>query len=210
MKYILLLSTFLFLSIPLQAISEIESFDLYEGDNHGDFKDNFVVYLSDGSRWKVHPDETERLREWKIGESIDIHLRTSFYWFKREHKFFLKNHNRGESIKAMIVHYGEEPLRIVNTLDSFHTEYRANIHNGVDLKGNLYTYVTYDPYIVQTRNIFLSDGSQGIVRHHLDKFILGAKVYIGSRETGDDSKCIIITGKEREAVWDNLEGERYP
>src|ERR1700722_14637798 len=58
--------------------SSLISVYTFEGDSHGDFQGDLAVLLSDGSAWKVHPDDRDKISNWNIGDSMHISLRTSF------------------------------------------------------------------------------------------------------------------------------------
>lgn len=122
---------FLILFLPIMVIAslEIETFQLFDGDKYGDFRNNIVVCLSDGSRWKVHPDDMVNLSEWKIGASISLFPRSSSYWLKREHKFRLYNADIDESVKAMIISY-EAPLAITNVFQYSYVDYKLDLVPG--------------------------------------------------------------------------------
>lgn len=90
----------------------------FEGDEDLDFVGDPVAILEDTSRWKIHPNYVEQFASWKIGERVHIGQRTDWYWFKREHKFLLVNHDRNESIPVMLVWVGDAPLSIASVSKS--------------------------------------------------------------------------------------------
>lgn len=195
MKYLFFV---LVLSIAtIQANLEIKSFDLFKGDSHGDFKGDIVLCLSDGSRWKAHPEERAQATDWNIGASVSISPRTEFYFFKREHKLLLNNLNTGESIKAMLILYDENPLTISHVSTYTLADYVWEWVPVWDVFRGEFTYqyqYTCRPILI--KDLILSDGTEWTVRKHLDSFVKGAKVYVGT-----DPRPFIITGREREAVW---------
>ena len=212
--YFLTAATF-FLNLPLnadspvtnlneslsQVSSVIEGFYLFEGDKHGDFKGNLVAVLSDGSAWKGHPDSCKILRCWEVGNSIHIKVRTSWYWFKREHKFLLYNHDRKESVKAMLVQYEDLPLKISYTSGVYPTAMEPVPHWGYDGNGNyVILYWTYEPCNFR-KYLLLSDGSEWTISNNFKYFDYGANVYIGFNTNGDKPTFFLITGQEREAKW---------
>src|SRR5262245_25950916 len=72
-------------SIPY--IHKLSGKTVYPGDEKGLFAGNSVAILDDGSSWKVHPDHTDRFSHWDSGDVVYVDARTTWYWFKREHKF---------------------------------------------------------------------------------------------------------------------------
>ena len=95
---------------PEFLLRTFEAVEVFEGDRHNEFAGNFIAVLNDASRWKVHPMDEEKFRQWTIDDVVHIRLRTSKYWFKREHKFELYNHMKKESVRAMLINYPTQPL----------------------------------------------------------------------------------------------------
>ncbi|MDR3624104.1 MAG: hypothetical protein P4L16_03065 [Chlamydiales bacterium] len=199
-KYIFITILLLVFLIPLKATIEIERYQLFSGDKHGDFKNDIVVYLTDGSGWKTHPNDKDLLSTWKPGESIHISLRTSYYYFKREHKFLLYNHDRKESVKAMLIDYGPHPLSISSTSGVYFTDTDTIPITFLDENGEIFTIYELEP--IYKKDISLNDGSTCVIYKHFNAFIPDAQVYIGFNETPDE--FFIITGQEREAVWSSI------
>lgn len=217
------LSTFflLFVINTLQAVQNyayvyppimqtIQETLVYGGDRHGDFRGDYVVALSDGSLWKVHPNDRLRYESWFIGDQVHVSVRTDFYWFKREHKFLLNNDSRPDAVKVMLVgHKQYPPLKIAQTKTYYKSEsphYEDQVSTSYDNYGNTKTkvkskFVGYkgsDPRKV----LILSDGSCWVVKEHLNDYQVGMNVYIGVQ--GDPTRFydyVIISGDEREATW---------
>lgn len=104
----------------------------FQGDKHGDFVGDTVAILGDLSLWKVHPKHTELFGHWKIGERIHIGLRTSWYFFKREHKFTLVNHDRNETVYVMMIQSSNfikiaEPPQYNETINGNPSSFRVNL-----------------------------------------------------------------------------------
>lgn len=166
---------------------------IYEGDSNGDFKGDFAVTLDDGSSWKIHPDHKELFIDWNIGDKVHIELRESSYYFKREHKFILFNHQKNQGLYVMlidtpfIVDVAEEPMptaRFVNWP---------------------YTYTDYK------QNLILSDGSRWEIDSYIyNRFSNNTSVYVGYNPSNKDfldpkytwNSFFIIRGKGKEAKWE--------
>lgn len=181
---------------------------LFSGDRHGEFVNDFVAVLSDGSFWKIHPTQRVQYQNWQDGDYIQVKVRTEFYFFKREHKFELYNHTKGEALKAMLVKHSDIPYsRIVVSTDVYvsgstlqavtETEY---YWVGNELKSHKVTKFIAVP--VYRKTLVLSDGSIWVIKDRFSDFTLGNKVYVGAQ--GDPKKWydfVLISGTEREAVW---------
>lgn len=182
--------------IPEYPELRIESVYKFEGDKHGDFKGDFVTVLSDGSRWKIHPQDSYKYRKWSTGSPVHIAKRTSYYYFKREHKFELVNLTNNETVRAMLVQYPPTPLFIA---------YIEQIESGVPFrtysKGNQIVKTKYS-----TRSetfLHLSDGTIWKINPY--PFLweegahAGAYVYVSFNKDGTGFDYFLITDLEREA-----------
>jgi hypothetical protein len=182
---------------------------LFEGDRHKDFKNDLVTVLSDGSQWKIHPTQTTKFGSWQPGDSVQIGVRTSFYWFKREHKFYLKNLDKDKTVKAMLISYGDIPLQIVNTSNTYPTStYKKPIyyiHNYYDSNGHLITnYILVGYKTVPcnyVKEIYLNNGRICRITKQFKHFTIGKYVYAGYNQSEDQVNTLLITGTQREAVW---------
>lgn len=196
---------FLILMMPIvgQANLEIEAFHLFEGDRHGDFKDNIVISLSDGSQWKVHPEQTAEVNSWKIGASISLSPRTDSYLIKREHKFSMTNKDIDKSVKIMLISYNqEESLVISDIIDYFYTDYKWDLVPVWDFYNWRYTYhLQYVPYTVYGKTVTLSDGTEWMIEEDFDSFRMNQPVYVIHPETSQEATPVLIIGNEREAIW---------
>ena len=171
---------------------------VFNGDRHGDFRNDYVAILSDGSEWKIHPQDRDMFSNWNINDYVHIRVRTSFYWFKREHKFEMYNHTRNEAARVMIIQYPYYPLIIVNT-QTYLTNSELVPITTKDENGNEYT----DYYLVNTyeKVIYLNDGSAWIIKNDIDSFNQGNYVYLGVNDARDGMYFFVLTGTEREAAW---------
>ena len=187
--------------LTLKLSSYLQSFDIFAGDKHGDFGGDLVAILGDGSAWKIHPDDQEKATYWQFGDSIHISLRTSFYWFKREHKFLLCNHDKGDAVKVMIIRYAEAPLQILVASDIYPTNViEVEEYIGNDKRG----YPIFEEEIISTdfkKDIILSDGTAWLIGERFDDFCSEVPVYMGLKETEEGVDRFLICGNEREAVW---------
>ncbi len=159
----------------------------FMGDRHGEFRGDFVVGLSDGSEWKVHPKDQALIGLWREDEIIRPQVRTSFYWFKREHKFELYNHNRKEAIRVMLVEHPHHALKIVRTIKyldsvSVYYTYETLPHGGTIAIPH------YTHHFI--KDLFLMDGTMVSIRSNFNHFEVGDTVYIG---TQIDKRMFIIS-----------------
>lgn len=197
----------LYLDIYPEVEQTLIGTEIFRGDRHGQFEGDYVADLSDGSAWKVHPEDREVYAGWHVGDTLRAKVRTDFYWFKREHKFWLYNMTRGESVKAMIIqHKGYfHELKIVST-DSYakstHTvEVLTTVRDFNTGRERLVT--TYKTEPCDFRKVLrLSDGSFWVIKEKFDLFSLGTTVYIGAQGSSTNFyDFVFITGDEREADW---------
>lgn len=171
----------------------------FNGDSHGQFTGDPVAILSDGSAWKIHPKDKEKFSRWIGNEIVHVEARTSFYWFKREHKFELRNHMRNESVRAMLVQYPTYPLMIVESHSYIadtkveYTEYRHD-------DGSSTTVPTV--YNIHEKRVVLNDGSAWRIRENFDSFNIGNTVYLGCNSENNRYYFFLVSGIEREAVFE--------
>lgn len=191
------------------VIQVLDFKDKFPGDRYGEFIGDDVAILSDGSVWKVHPKAADIFKYWQPGEFVDVGVRTDWYWFKREHKFTLYNHNRKEQVNVMLVRHKEEPLRIVSTDSYFKSTCPVYSYQNVDYiddYGNIKTrteshLVGFEP-CDERKVLMLNDGSTWVIKDRLRDFQLGMRVYVGAQGVaGSFYDFVLITGDEREAVW---------
>jgi hypothetical protein len=177
----------------------LKSVSLFDGDKYGDFEDNLVAILSDGSSWKIHPHDQNTFSNWQVDDPIRMRVRNSFYWFKREHKFELVNEARQEEVRAMIVHYGDFPHKIVGCQRKV-IGYRMGVCQNIDaVRGQLKSH--YYPTLIYKTVLRLEDGSHWITEGGC-YFKNEEKAYIFiDQETGF---FILVTGHEREAMWQQI------
>ena len=188
-------------SIPSKLSNYLQGIGIFEGDRHGDFSGNLVAFLSDGSAWKIHPDDTDKMDNWEIGDSVHVSLRTSFYWFKREHKFLLRNHEKGASVKVMIIEHSKPPIEVVSASGVYPTGVIVvEEFLGISPRG--------EPLFVEEtipcnfkKDVFLSDGTSWQIEEHFDAFDPGVPIYFGVKEMDDSCRLFLISGTEREAIW---------
>jgi len=181
-----------------QDVTCIENFYIFQGDKQGDFRGNMVVSLSNGSAWKGHPNDQKRLSRWEPGDLVHISLRTSSYWFKREHKFLLNNHSKKETVKVMLVGHGPQPLVISSLSEVYYVEVELVPVWGWD-ENDAYVILYHEVEPIYKQNITLSDGSGWIIYKNFNEFLRGTAVYIGFDEF--KNQFFLIAGQEREAVW---------
>lgn len=173
----------------------LNSTAIFKGDRHNQFQGDYVAILEDGSAWKVHPEDRSKYEQWLPGESIHPQVRTSFYWFKREHKFELNNQSRNESVRAMLVQYPTYPLFITQSYQ---------VENGgyfrpkkiIDSSGNQYIKEEWEPTF--ETQVHLNDGSIWRVGKGNVEFQEQHFVYIGIQANTESFQNFLISGTERE------------
>jgi len=170
---------------------------IFKGDRHNDFSGDPVCVLSDGSAWKIHPEDVEMYNLWSPDDGIHVQVRTSFFWFKREHKFELQNSSRDESVRVMLVQYPSDPLTI-NDVKNIKKPRLLTTSYKID--GEVYESSRW--VRVWKTLIYLSDGTTWIIdggnRTH---FKTGDFVYLGQHTQSPQLSYFFIVGDEREAVW---------
>ena len=173
----------------------------FRGDKLGEFKGDPVAVLGDGSAWKVHPTEKEKFSKWSIRDTVHIGVRTTFYFFKREHKFEMFNHTRNESVKVMLVQNPQYPLKIVMAETFAKNTYQAVTTK--DINGE--PVQTYKPVTMYEKKLVMQDGSLWLIKsnekNNGEAFGMGCTVYLGINRENDSYKTLLITGLEREAIW---------
>jgi hypothetical protein len=181
------------------SVQTIFMTDTFRGDSHGEFKGDYVTILSDGSAWKIHPQDRFKYESWSSGEHVHIMYRTDFYFFSRQHKFWLYNHDRNESCRVMLAQHSTYPWKHVESTailkkEQFVTE--DVVVNGELVKMGRWVLAPY------AKIVRLNDGSTWKIKNH-KKFNLyepGVQVYVGVQGTpGVEYDFIVITGLEREA-----------
>jgi hypothetical protein len=152
----------------------------FEGDEDLDFVGDLVAILEDTSRWKIHPNYVDQFASWQLGDTVHIGRRTDWYWFKREHKFLLVNHDRNESIPVMLVWVGDAPLNITSVTESNATS----------------------PFTTLT----LSDDSEWEMENRASElFSKEAHIYIGYNCDADQNHFFVISGIEKNATSCSVE-----
>lgn len=157
----------------------------FEGDSYADFKGDTVVVLDDLSHWKVHPNHSEQFEQWKSGETVHAAMRTSYYFFKREHKFALINHERHEEVHVMLI---QSPLIIYEIGQPRPTSCKCKYAVSIALSD-------MSEWIIEAFKSEISDEGR-------DKyFAIGSPAYVGYNLEEDKVSFIVINGVEREARW---------
>ena len=170
------------------------SFDIFKGDKHGDFQNDPVVILEDGSGWKVHPTQIKIINSWKVEDKIEVDIRIKNYFRKREHKFLLVNKTQKESVNVMLVKYPDNPLIITSKdLRIVDMAYQMKL---IFLVGPVALFIRF-PVIKES--FTLNQGSILTLESHdnSSSFKLGSKVYFINTPKG----TFLISGIEREAEY---------
>lgn len=169
----------------------------YDGDEKGAFAGDTVAILDDGSHWKVHPKNTKEFLAWQNGDEVHVEKRTSWYLFKREHKFALVNHRNNEKVFAMIIaspHY----IDVI---------YPPLPHQWV------YNFGVKSPSRMM-KNLILNDGSKWQVEVDLDYktiknnkefedlyYHLDSPAYVGYNDENGKIYFFVIEGLNKQAKW---------
>lgn len=171
----------------------------FVGDQYGDFKGDFVAHLSDGSSWKVHPYDSLAFSLWTTTDILHVGFRTSFYFFKREHKFEIVNHTRNETVRVMIVDYPKPaPLQIVFAEEVLENSVLVPYVYS-DKKGQ--TYTTYYPQNTYVKKLTLSDGSIYTIAEDFDYYSIGDKVYVVLNASKSCFDLALADGLDRYSYW---------
>lgn len=196
------LLSFFFLTSFLEAdyLQELQECYVFEGDRHGDFQGDFIAVLSDGSAWKIHPGDREMFLRWNLNDVVHAEVRTTFYFFKREHKFALYNHYTNESARVMLLQHAEDSPIIIET-QVYKTGTKIIPITWQDANGNVY--ITYHYRDIYEKKLYLSDNTVWILQDSkkFDHFNPGRTVYLGVHRHKDGFSYFLITGTEREAKW---------
>lgn len=136
---------------------KIEAFGTYEGENDGKFKDDILVSLSDGSQWKIHPQDTHSIKDFNVGEDIYLGVRLRTYFFNRDHFFTISKKGTFSIVRVKLIKMPEEPLKIVNIKESIN-------------------------FIKYYRNLTLSDGSEWVITEDFQYYDIGDTVYVSCRK----------------------------
>lgn len=173
--------------VPEDALRYVYGHYAFYGDRHGDFVGDYVVVLNDGSEWKVHPEDSNVFSQWEINDIVHPRVRTSHYWFKREHKFELFNHTRKQTVKVMLVRYPTNPLRVTDVT--------------VELTKII---ITKRPWVINhyTYHAHLNDGTTWQFDSNVGNLLtVGKFLYLGVNDTAEGYTYFFILGSEREATW---------
>jgi hypothetical protein len=175
----------------------------FEGDRHGDFKGDLVAVLSDESMWKIHPKDTEKYIKWQLEDSLHINVRTSHYWFKREHKFEIYNTTRRESVRAMLIAPSPTNANVITGIEMRDVSTTIHSYSYIDADNKLCT--VYYPVTHQEKILILNDGSIWSIRakSHFKNYQVGDRVFIGTTNNINTAlnSFFIVQGNEREATW---------
>ncbi len=211
----ILITFFLLLVVTFQAhaatvpdflLRTLDGVETFEGDRHNQFAGDFVAVLNDDSRWKVHPGDKAKFRKWNFGDEVHVRLRTSHYWFKREHKFDLYNHTLKDSVRVMLVNYPDQAL-FVQAFQDVEVDRELKTRPAKDKYGQPLKDSKGDPILEQYweciyhRDLLLSDGTVWRIKSVYDAFAEGKFVYVGMNSESDGLFYFLIAGSEREAVW---------
>lgn len=174
------------------SYQEILAITTFQGDRHGDFSGNPLVILQDNSTWKIHPEDMGMFSAWEPGNVVRIGYRTSTYWFKREHKYFMYNVTRKEEARVMLITHQAIPQELcvvakrnisgIGDLLNFFIDYNISIwptRNTVSFtwQGD-YRYFNYNHVFCV---VSLSDGSLWFLINRHSELKSGSKVYIGTQ-----------------------------
>lgn len=205
-KFLFIHILVLFFTISLYSLDihvpvyTIQAKNVFDGDRHDDFKNDLVAVLSDGSCWKVHPKDTIKFNGWDYNDVVQVRKRTSFYWFKREHKFELFNHFNGESIRVMLVGYPKDSTYIQAT-ETYLAETQIRSYSWVDASG--WVHYQYYPVSIYHKLLYLSNGTLWIIMDNSDfsYFNVNDLVYMGFNNDKRGVSPFLISGIAREARW---------
>lgn len=175
----------------------IEAVYPFKGDSKGEFVGDLVFRLNDGSEWKTHKKDAKTTKRWSQSDFIEVSIRTSFYFFKREHKFILTNHTRKETARAMIINYQYNPVFVK------HVELLEVDRKLMD------KYETHDGQVVKVKEwvvyyhqfLHLSNGEIWRNKSPDYSFKEGAFVYVVYSYSSDGFETAVVRGTGRNSYW---------
>ncbi len=147
---------------PARADHKLVATETFRGDKYGDFYGNPVAILDDGSGWKVHPRDAKQFLRWRLQDEVHVEIREQDYWLKREHHFYLVSNHTGEKVRAMLVKYPDNPLKVqdTNMADVYLWESQLCI------------------YCYLSKKVLLNDGSEWFIYSKNMDYKIGRKVYL--------------------------------
>jgi hypothetical protein len=178
----------------------LQSIRNFEGDKKGEFRNDFTAVLSDGSAWKIHPQDRGLFSRWALNDELEVGVRTSFYWFKREHKFYLYNSTREEEARVMLVDYQGMPLYVsVAQTDLVNEAYVPYTYS--DSQGRVQT--SYNIKRTYAKKLILNDSSVWTIKDEgkFDAFKTNTQVYLSRDPLHEEIGFFLVSGLEREAVF---------
>jgi hypothetical protein len=180
-------------------MQRVSTFYTYEGDRYNQFAGDATIVLSDGSAWKTHPEDSQKLNRFVPGDWVHVGVRPTWYFFKREHKFELVNHNNGEKIRVMLARHASQPKYVVACEKIYEN---TEAPDATTPKNKRPT--------PSAKKLTLNDGSVWMLKEKLGYFSSGNTVCIGANfdETHFDS-FYIINGTQREAVYARVKPVLY-
>jgi hypothetical protein len=178
--------------------SQVELIHPYSGDQSGDFIGDPVFRLYDGSEWKCHPKDAAKVALWGPNDVVEISVRTSFYFFKREHKFFLTNHTLNDTVRVMVVKYPNDPLYIMN-VEYVEVDRKLKTVVWKDIDGNKYTESKWVIYYNQY--LHLNDGSTWLITDPDYHYEQGIFVYLCYNYSPKGFWTAIASGTGRDSQW---------
>jgi hypothetical protein len=185
--------------VPIFNILSVTEF---EGDKHQEFKNDLAVRLSDGSCWKIHPKDRNKFQYWQHNDAIVVRLRTSHYYFKREHKFEFYNYHNDETVRVMLLEHPVNPLIVAHS-EVYLVDQQIKVSTWVDAFG----FIHYNTYTVDIyeKAITLNNGVNLIIKNPklFAYYEKGERVYMGYNTSKTNAALIpfLISGVQREAVW---------
>ncbi len=187
------------------SLQHIQFKGVFSGDRHGKFEGDLMAILEDGSEWKVHPKSRATFESWSMGDIVRVKVRTDWYWFKREHKFQLYNHTKGQTVNVMLTKHIDYPSALkITSVETYFKSYGFVPHTKyVFIDGELkpvtkYSYEPTNPRKV----IMLSDGTTWVIKDNLNDFQIGSRVYLGAQGVPNVFyDFVLISGDQREAIW---------
>lgn len=170
----------------------------FNGDRQGDFVGDITLTLSDETVWKAHPKDTTLAQGWLPNDELCAGVRTSPYWTKREHAFYLYNLTRNEMIRAMFVKFPPEPFTIRLTQEHFDTlAYVPYLY--IDIHGVIRSHRVLRRGYIKTA--YLSDGTVYLIKEKKKGFIPGRKIHVVFDYLNPEIGLFVIAKTEKESTW---------
>lgn len=185
-------------SIYPDIYQKIEETSFYAGDEKGRYLGDFVVTLSDGSKWKICVGQNDIYLSWAYGDIVRVALRRDYLSYFESHPLLLVNETRKNAVKTFLLEHKTEPLTVTGV--DFYRKGLSTLPGAApSLREEPPKRLTSDLRKV----IVLNDGSRWVIKDHFSELSVGTRVYVGAQGFLDyfyDFVLISGTGPNASAI----------